>query len=113
MASPIRTSESELKIAKLLPVDEWFNLHGVTWPLGITRVSIMLKGFLCVTKKRRSRSWYYITGEDPCPIAYPTGSLKNSSENIIRMDLKNLIQTNGKPKYRPIYKKEIKHESTD
>ena len=50
---------------------------------------------------------------DPCPIAYPTGSLKNSSENIIRMNLKNLIQTNGKPKYRPIYKKEIKHESTD
>ena len=64
MASPIRTSESELKIAKLLPVDEWFNLHGVTWPLGVTRVSIMLKGFLCVIKKRRSRSWYYITSED-------------------------------------------------
>ena len=63
MASPIRTSESELKIAKLLPVDEWFNLHGVTWPLGITRVSIMLKGFLCVTKKRRSKSWYYISSE--------------------------------------------------
>jgi len=64
MASPIRTSESELKIAKLLPVDEWFNLHGVSWPLGITRVSIMLKGFLCVAKKRNGKSWYYITSED-------------------------------------------------
>ena len=65
MAPPIRTSEPELKIARLLPVDEQFNLHSGLFPLGVARVSIMLKGFLCVTKKHeKNKSWYYISSED-------------------------------------------------
>ena len=64
MASSVRTIESELKIAKLMPVDEWFDLYSGLFPLGVARVSMMLRGFLCVTKKRRSRSLYYITSED-------------------------------------------------
>ena len=43
----------------------------------------------------------------PCPILYGIGSLKYSSEGIIENKLENLIQLNGKPKYRPVYKKEI------
>ena len=63
MAAAVRTIESELKIAKLMPADEWFDLHSGLFPLGVARVSIILKGFLCVTKKRRGKSWYYISSE--------------------------------------------------
>ena len=43
----------------------------------------------------------------PCPILYGIGSLKYSSKGIIKNKLENLIQPNGKPKFRPVYKKEI------
>ena len=51
---------------------------------------------------------YYVLDNSgiPCPLSYETGSLKVSSENIVRENIKNLIQLNGKPKYRPIYKKQ-------
>ena len=51
---------------------------------------------------------YYVLDKSglPCPLSYGLGDLKTSSENIVREKIENLIQLNGKPKYRPIYRKQ-------
>ena len=39
-----------------------------------------------------------------CPIPYQKGMLRTSSLHLVEIGHKSLLQSNGKPKYRPVYK---------
>ena len=110
MAAAVRTIESELKIAKLMPVDEWFDLHSGLFPLGVARVSIILKGFLCVAKKRNSKSWYYITSEDKAKLI----ECIKQNPHLKEFDITLTDERCDEMWHRLLGTKQgVKHESTD